>query len=87
MKQLSEIKEMTARDRARERKIQALKRRGRPVNEATLAGIETELRLQFNSPRAGGTAGTAGKAGEGADEEDPAARGREREQQADTLAE
>lgn len=81
---------MTTRDRARERKIQALKRRGRPVNEATLAGIEAELKLQFNSPSAGGTAGTAGtagKAGEGADEEDPAAHGGENEQQADTPAE
>ncbi len=51
---------MTVRERARERKIQALKRRGRPVNEATLAGIEAELKLQFNSPRTVGTAGTAG---------------------------
>jgi hypothetical protein len=59
------------RERARERKIQALKRRGRPVNEATLAGIEAELKLQFNSPRTAGTAGTAGagKAAETAAEE------------------
>ena len=49
--QLSEIKEMTARDRLRERKIQELKRRGRPVDEASLAAVEAELRLQFNSPR------------------------------------
>jgi len=48
--QLSEIKEMTARDRLRERKIQELKRRGRPVNEASLAAVEAELRLKFNSP-------------------------------------
>lgn len=78
---------MTARERARERKIQALKRRGRPVNEATLAGIEAELKLQFNSPRAGGTGGTAGNGGEAAAEEEPTAGGGESEQPADAPAE
>ena len=61
--QLSEIKEMTARERLRERKIQELKRRGRPVNEATLAAVEAELRLLFNSPRTlkGATGATGAK--------------------------
>jgi hypothetical protein len=48
---LMEIKEMTAKERLRERKIQELKRRGRPINEATLSGIDAELRAIFPVPK------------------------------------
>lgn len=64
---LSEIKDMNLKERWRERKIQELKRRGRPVNEATLAGIEAELRVKFNSPRTART-GTGTSAGGKAEE-------------------
>ena len=49
-----------------------LKRRGRPVNEATLAGIEAQLRIKFNSPRSHTTrAGTAATGGGGGDKPTP----------------
>ncbi len=49
-----------------------LKRRGRPVNEATLAGIEAQLRIKFNSPRSHTTrAGTTANGGGGVDKPTP----------------
>jgi hypothetical protein len=69
---LGEIQELEARERLRERMIQDLKRRGRPVNEASLAGIDAKIRQKFRDGREsshsrspGGTAAT-GASGKGA---------------------
>ena len=68
---LGEIQELEARERLRERMIQDLKRRGRPVNEASLAGIDAKIRQKFRDGREsshsrspGGTAAT-GASGKG----------------------
>ena len=67
-----------------------LKRRGRPVNEASLAGIEAQLRIKFNSPRShttrGGTAAT-GATGKPADDAPKADHGEEGAPQAEAAAE